>query len=86
MGVAALGIVPIGRISLFGKAGLVVTEQEIMAAGGGITSTSVNDGAEFHWGLGAMFKVAGNWALRAEWERLYKSEVDFMSLGVQYSF
>jgi OmpA-OmpF porin, OOP family len=86
-GVAALGLVGAGeRISLFAKGGVVVTQLEICAAGAAIQSRDCEDGGEFHWGLGALFSVKPNVALRAEWERLQKSELDFLSLGVQYRF
>ena len=86
-GVAALGLVGAGeRISLFAKAGVVVTQLEICAAGAAIQSRDCEDGGEFHWGLGALFSVRPNVALRAEWERLQKTELDFLSVGVQYSF
>jgi OOP family OmpA-OmpF porin len=86
-GVAGLGMLQLGpRFSVFGKAGMLITEQEVAASGGGITTSAVDDGAEFHWGFGATFSIGRNLGLRAEWERLHKSEVDFMSLGIQYKF
>lgn len=85
-GAAAVGLIGEERFSLFAKAGILVTEKEVEASGGGISTSEVNDGAEFHWGLGAIFKIGRNVGLRAEWEELAKSEVRFLSLGVQYSF
>jgi hypothetical protein len=35
---------------------------------------------------GAMFNITTNLGLRAEWERLHDSEVDIMSIGIQYKF
>ncbi len=86
-GVAALGLIGAAeRVSLFAKGGVVVTQREIGVSGGTIQSRDTADGGEFHWGLGALFSVKPNVALRAEWERLQKTELDFLSLGVQYSF
>jgi OOP family OmpA-OmpF porin len=86
-GAAALGLLPVRTpVSLFGKAGVLVTEQKVEAQGGGISTAQVSDGAEFHWGLGVIVDIARNFGLRAEWERLHKSELDFLSLGLQYRF
>lgn len=88
-GVAALGMLPLGgdRFSLFGKAGILYTEQEVTGSAPGIvTITESRDGTEFHWGFGAMFNFTPNFGLRAEWERLHDSEVDIISLGIQYRF
>jgi OOP family OmpA-OmpF porin len=87
-GVAALGILPLGgdQFSLFGKAGLMVTKQKFSASGGGITSTGVEDGSEVNWGVGGTFNFNRNLGLRAEWERLDKSEVDIVTIGIQYKF
>jgi OOP family OmpA-OmpF porin len=86
-GVAAVGLIGAAeRVSLFAKGGIVVTQIEIGLSGGTIQSRDTEDGGEFHWGLGALFSVRPNVALRAEWERLQKTELDFLSVGVQYSF
>lgn len=88
-GVAALGMLPLGgdRFSLFGKAGLLYTEQKVTGTAPGIiTITETRDGTELHWGFGAMFNITGSLGLRAEWERLHDSEVDIMSIGIQYKF
>lgn len=86
-GVAALGLIGAAeRVALFAKGGVVVTQLEICVSGGTIQSRDCADGGEFHWGLGALFSVKPNLAVRAEWERLQKTELDFLSLGVQYSF
>lgn len=86
-GVAALGLIGAAeRVSLFAKGGVVVTQREIGVSGGTIQSRDTPDGGEFHFGFGALFGVKPNVALRAEWERLQKTKLDFLSLGVQYSF
>jgi OmpA-OmpF porin, OOP family len=88
-GVAALGILPLGgdRFALFGKAGIVYTEQTAVGSAPGVpTRTETETGSELHWGVGAMFNFTRNLGLRAEWERLQDSDVDILSLGIQFRF
>jgi len=87
-GVAALGILPLGgdQFSLFGKVGLMSTKQKFSASGPGITSTGVQDGSEANWGVGGTYNFNRNLGLRAEFERLNKSEVDIVTIGIQYKF
>lgn len=88
-GVAALGMLPLGgnRFSLFGKAGIVYTEQKATGSAPGIiTFTETQDGTELHWGFGAMFNITLNLGVRAEWEHLEDSDLDVMSIGIQFKF
>ena len=86
-GVAAVGILPIGeRFSLFGKAGVLVTDVSATASGGGISASESSSETELHYGLGATFNLSKRWAIRGEWERAEDSEVELMSIGVQYRF
>ena len=88
-GVAALGMLPLGgdRFALFGKAGIVYTEQKFIGTAPGVpTQTEKETGSELHWGVGAMFNFTRNLGLRGEWERLQDSEVDIISIGIQYRF
>lgn len=88
-GVAALGMLPLGgdRFALFGKAGIVYTEQTSIGSAPGVpTQTEKETGSELHWGVGAMFNFTRNLGLRAEWERLQDSEVDILSVGIQFRF
>lgn len=86
-GLAGLGILPLGdRFSLFGKLGYAQTDQEVTVSGPGITIADSDDGGEVIWGVGATYNFTRNFGLRAEWERLNKSEVDIMSIGIQYRF
>ena len=86
-GAAVVGILPLGeRFELFGKAGIVQTDQNFRVSGPGVVASIGNDGTEFHFGVGATFKLTKNFGIRAEWERLNDSEVNFMSVGVQYKF
>lgn len=86
-GAAAVGVLPIfERISLFGKAGLMVTEIKLSGGGGGITLTRSGDETDIHFGFGALFEFTKSLGLRLEWERLEKSELNMLSLGAQYKF
>jgi opacity protein-like surface antigen len=38
------------------------------------------------FGVGAAFNFTRNFAIRAEWERLNDSEIDILSIGLQYRF
>ena len=86
-GVAALGILPLGEVfSVFGKAGAVYTQQKFTLSGGATGTGIAQEGSEGHLGVGAMLNVTRSFGLRAEWERLIKSEVNIVSIGIQYRF
>lgn len=86
-GIAAVGMLPIGeQFSLFGKVGLNLTKQKITATGPGGSALEQDDGSELNFGFGALFHAMPQLGVRLEWERLEKSEVDMISIGVQYRF
>jgi OOP family OmpA-OmpF porin len=86
-GVAAMGVLPLNeRFSLFGKAGLLMTDVKVTIAGGGVVGSGTDDTTELHIGVGALFNLADRWQLRAEWERGQDSKLDLLSVGVQYRF
>ena len=85
-GLAAVGTIPLGeRFELFGKAGLLMTEQETRRLTPG-PSTVDRDDTEFHYGLGAKYAFTRNWAVRGEWEKTDKLKVELLSIGVEYRF
>lgn len=86
-GVAAVGILPVGqRFSVFGKAGFLNTELDLVAVGpGGVGAESASE-TGLHLGLGALFNVTDTVGIRAEWERNDELEVDMISVGVQVRF
>ena len=86
-GVAALGIVPLGnQFSLFGKAGILMSDGDVTASGvGGTFSDSVSE-TGLHLGFGALFDISPTFAIRAEWERNDELEIDMMSIGLQVRF
>ncbi|HEX6321484.1 MAG TPA: outer membrane beta-barrel protein [Burkholderiales bacterium] len=86
-GFAALGILPVGeRFSLFGKAGLLMTDMTITGAGVGGAGTEDESDSGLHIGVGAMFNLTRNFGIRAEWERNDEAEIDMLSLGLQVRF
>lgn len=86
-GVAAVGLLPVSdRFSLFGKAGLLFTDLSVTAVGPGGVGVGDDEGSGLHFGVGGMFNLAGNIAIRAEWERNDEADIDMMSIGVQVRF
>jgi OOP family OmpA-OmpF porin len=86
-GVAALGILPLGeQFELFGKLGLGSTDIEATGSGPGGSATASDSGSDVLFGVGAAFNFTRNFAIRAEWERLNDSEIDILSIGLQYRF
>lgn len=87
IGVAGLGILPLGQqFELFGKLGFGSTKQKVSASAPGITIADKDTGSELLYGLGAAYNFSRNFGIRAEWESLDDSEVDILSIGVQYRF
>ena len=41
---------------------------------------------EFHYGVGARYLFAPNWAARAEWERTDQLKVELLSIGLEFRF
>ena len=85
--IAAMGLMPVGSsFTLFAKAGVAQTEAEARAVGPGGAAFGSGDQTELHYGFGAMYSITRNLSLRGEWERLEDSEVDMISIGLQYRF
>jgi len=81
-GVAAVGNLDLSpQFSVFGKAGLLMTEQETPAS-----STRQRDETELHYGVGLRYRFTRNWAARAEWERTDQLKVELLSIGVEFRF
>src|SRR5262245_48388822 len=81
----AVGLLPLGPVDLFAKAGFVHWEAELTADGIG----SVDDsGEDFAYGVGAAFRL-GSLAIRAEYEVFEIADFDdvnMLSLGVTWTF
>jgi OmpA-OmpF porin, OOP family len=92
IGVSGVISAPVGPVSLFAKAGLA----HVRARAETSVSTGL-PGSESAWqptlGFGVAYPVAGQFAVRGEWERVRtrfpggeKDNVDLLSVGVSYRF
>jgi OOP family OmpA-OmpF porin len=86
-GAAAVGILPLNeRFSLFGKAGLLITDVSLAGAGAGGVAADDEQDTGLHIGIGAVFNVTRQFGIRAEWERNDEADIDMLSIGLQVSF
>ena len=86
-GVAGLGILPLGnQFEIFGKLGIGNTSVDATATAGTLSAGAKDSGSDVLFGVGAMFNFSRNLGVRAEWERYNDSEIDVLSIGVQYRF
>lgn len=82
-GIAGVASLPVGRgVSLQAKLGLVRTEQETQSPGSRVDRSDT----ETHYGIGARYAFTRYLAVRAEWEKTEKLEVQLLSLGAEYRF
>jgi len=86
LGVAAVGILPLGQFELFGKLGIGGTSIDATATAGGPSASVSDSGSDVVFGVGATFNFTRNLGVRAELERYNDSEINVMSVGVQYRF
>ena len=84
---AAVGIIPLGDLEVFGKAGIAkVKAQSREASLSGTTFKLGKNDNEAHYGLGLNYRLTSEWDVRAELERIRDSRIDFFSLGIQYRY
>jgi OmpA-OmpF porin, OOP family len=84
---AAVGILPLGDVELFGKVGIAkVNAQSHDASLAGTTFKLGKNDNEAHVGLGLNYRLTNEWDVRAEFERIRDSRIDFLSLGIQYRY
>lgn len=82
-GLAAVGSYPVAHgFTVQAKLGLVRTAQETTSPSGRADRSDT----ETHYGIGARYAFAERVALRAEWERTDKLEVQLLSIGAEYRF
>lgn len=90
-----LGILPLGNnFSLYGKAGFYRAEVDGQVNTATFTGSADENNTDLTFGVGARYDVTRNVAVRAEWQRysdmgggnVGESDVDVMSLGLQYQF
>jgi OOP family OmpA-OmpF porin len=85
-GIAAVGSLELGpQFTVFGKLGFLRTQQDTRRITPAPTTVKRKE-TEFHYGLGVKYSLTGNWGLRAEWENTDKLEVQFFSIGVEFTF
>src|SRR5262245_53067283 len=86
-GGVGLGILPLGnQFELFGKLGIGSTSVDASATAGGLSAGASDSGSDVVFGIGGMFNFSRNLGVRAEWERYNDSEIDVLSIGLQYRF
>jgi OOP family OmpA-OmpF porin len=85
-GVAAVGILPLGQFDLFGKLGVGATNIDASATAGASSAAVSDSGSDIVFGVGATFNFTRNFGVRAEYERYNDSEINVLSVGVQYRF
>ena len=86
-GIAALVSFPLAdRFSVFGKAGLLFSDTDLLVTGGGSAFAESDSETGLHIGIGALFNATDKVGIRAEWERNDELEVDMISVGVQVRF
>ena len=84
---AAVGIIPLGPLEVFGKAGIakVKAQSRDVSLSGTTFKLGKNDN-EVHYGLGLNYRLSSEWDVRAEVERIRDSRIDLFSVGVQYRY
>ena len=84
----AVGVIPIRKLELFGKAGYIYWDADTDLEG--LTSSdSSDDGLDFAWGVGVAWKFTDLVALRGEYESFEIDATDdatFLSVGVDFRF
>lgn len=92
--VEAVGFFPVSNeIEVFGKAGLMHWEQDVVKSETVKTTTSKDSGTSLLLGAGAQYKMNENTSLRAEWERVFgvggsttsETDVDMLTAGITFS-
>ena len=84
---AAVGIIPLGQLEVFGKVGIAkVKAQSREASLAGTTFKLGKNDNEAHVGLGLNYRLTREWDVRAEFERIRDSRIDFFSVGLQYRY
>src|SRR6266850_530033 len=84
---AAVAIIPLGPLEVFGKAGMAkVKAQSREATLSGTTFKLGKNDNEAHYGVGLNYRLTSEWDVRAELERIRDSRIDFFSLGIQYRY
>ena len=89
---SAIGAIPVGPVSLFGRLGLYRATVEVREPLLGLSSDDSNTG--FVWGLGVMFDINKNLGIRAEWQQyndvgsddIGEADVRVLNVGLLWRF
>jgi OOP family OmpA-OmpF porin len=86
LNVSGLGIFALNNeVSVFGKAGLSLSNMKGSAISAGISALSGDDKTILGYGMGGIYNLTSKVGLRLEWEKLF-SDVSLFSLGLQAKF
>lgn len=79
---------PVGPLSVFGKAGWFLWDSEVSDITNTIPLAGSFDGTDFSFGVGVSVGFTRNLGVRAEWERtkILNADTDFVSVGLTYRF
>ena len=84
---AAVATIPLWNLELFGKVGIAKVKAESHEASfAGTTFKLGKNDNEAHVGLGLAYRLTREWDVRAEFERIRDSRIDFFSFGIQYRY
>ena len=84
----AVGVIPLGLVELFAKAGYVRWDSEATLSGA-TSGSDKNSGTDRAYGVGIAFKLVKILAIRAEYERFDiedSDKADLASVGVAFRF
>lgn len=85
VGVSIVGFLPINDdFELFGKAGVLAWDVDVTLD----SYTASDDGSDLFLGFGASYRLAEQFAIRAEWEfvDLDGADLDMLSISAQFNF
>ena len=85
----ALGILPIRKLDLFAKVGLIYWDLDRSETLDGVETSGGDNGIDLAYGVGAAWNFTGHFALRGEYEVFDIEGVDeltFFSVGVDFRF
>jgi OOP family OmpA-OmpF porin len=86
LNVSGLGLFALnGEVSVFGKAGLTLSNVKGTGSSGGTSVSTSEDKTSLGFGLGGIYNLTSKVGLRLEWEKLF-SDVSLFSLGLQAKF
>ena len=89
--ISAVGMLPVGPVSLYGRLGLYRADTELRDSLSGESADDTNTGV--FWGLGLQFDISKNLGVRAEWQQYNdvgdgegEFDVRVLNIGVVWRF